>query len=46
MSESDPVAKNRTEFQLGSKLLGTSTEALSGHILFAGVVGKNLNTPN
>ena len=28
MSESDPVTKNRIEFQLGSKLPGTSSEAL------------------
>ena len=28
MSESDPVAKNRIEFQWGSKLPGTSSEAL------------------
>ena len=29
MSESDPVAKNRIEFQWGSKLPGTSSEALT-----------------
>ena len=35
MSESDLVAKNRIEFQWGSKLTGTSSEALGYSVKFS-----------
>ena len=34
MSENDPVAKNRIEFQWRSKLPGTSSEALENIVLY------------